>query len=99
MKLTGIKPTENGGVQVEITPEGDKESVEACRKLAEHFLHLLNNNQASNFIEMKLYNLKGESVIVTLQRVDGLTPNEKLQLVEKERDALKAQLEEIKKGK
>lgn len=92
MRLHGAGPRADGGFGFEF-------SGGVCQLLAEAYAEQFKQSGAINYLELLFQHSDIGPLTITMQRVEGLTPAQKLSQAEAERDALQAKLAELQKQK
>lgn len=90
MRLHGAGPRGDGGFGFEF-------SGGVCQLLAEAYAEQFKQSGAINYLELLFQHSDIGPLTITMQRVEGLTPAQKLAQAEAERDALQAKLAELEK--
>lgn len=75
---------------IDMTIEGG-----ACGVIADAFASQFKEEGAVNYLEMQFNNTELGQIVVTIQRVDGATPCDKLTTITEERDRLREALTKI----
>lgn len=90
MRLHGAGPRADGGFGFEF-------SGGVCQLLAEAYADQFKQSGAINYLELLFQHSDVGPLTITMQRVEGLTPAQKLAQAEGERDALQVKLAELEK--
>jgi len=92
LRLNSAGPKKDGGFGFEF-------SGGVCQLLAEAYADQFKQSGAINYLELLFDHTEIGPLTITMQRVEGLTPAQKLAKVEAERDALAAELSRLRKQK
>lgn len=90
MRIHGAGPRADGGFGFEF-------SGGVCQLLAEAYAEQFKQSGAINYLELLFQHSDIGPLTITMQRIEGLTPAQKLAQAEAERDALKMRLAELEK--
>lgn len=88
MRLHGAGPRSDGGFGFEF-------SGGVCQLLAEAYAEQFKQSGAINYLELLFQHSEIGPLTITMQRVDGLTPAQKLAQAENERDSLAAKVKQL----
>lgn len=92
MRLHGAGPRADGGFGFEF-------SGGVCQLLAEAYAEQFKQSGAINYLELLFQHSDIGPLTITMQRIEGLTPAQKLAQAEAERDSLQAKLAELENQK